>query len=76
MPNEIKVDYPKKIVWKDRKTKKIESAKRSETFTLNSVQWKKNVKECLLCKSMKKKRLPCQWEWKVRWLKFKHKSSN
>jgi hypothetical protein len=66
MPNEIKVDSTKKIGWKDRKSKKIERAKRSETFTLNSVQWKKNVK----------KRLPCQWEWKVRWLKFKHKSSH
>jgi hypothetical protein len=66
MPNKIKVDSTKKIGWKDRKSKKIEIAKRSETFTLNSVQWKKNVK----------KRLPCQWEWKVRWLKFKHKSSH
>ena len=55
MPNEIKVDSTKKIGWKDRKSKKIEIAKRSETFTLNSVKWKKNVKECLLCKSMKKK---------------------
>ena len=44
-----------KLTLRKKLVEKIERAKRSETFTLNSVQWKKNVKECLLCKSMKKK---------------------